>query len=64
MDIIVVDTREFLSDTPMYLAQNNFWIIPMMLTVGDFVLTDKICVERKSVTTSDLFQSLNSGRLL
>lgn len=32
-----------------------------MLTVGDYVLTPEICIERKSV--SDLIQSLNSGRL-
>jgi len=32
-----------------------------MLTVGDYVLTPDICIERKSVT--DLIASLNSGRL-
>ena len=31
------------------------------LTVGDFVLTPSVCVERKSI--SDLFSSLKSGRL-
>ena len=36
----------------------------MVLTVGDYILTDKICVERKSVSTNDLFESFKSGRLL
>ena len=36
----------------------------MVLTVGDYILTDKICVERKSVPSGDLFESFKSGRLL
>ena len=63
-DIIVVDTREFSSTTPIYLADKNFWIVPMVLTVGDYILTDKICVERKSAATGDLIESFKSGRLL
>lgn len=35
-----------------------------MLNVGDYILTDQICVERKAVGTSDLFESFRSGRLL
>ena len=63
-DIIVVDTREFGCTTPIYLSEKNFWLIPMVLTVGDYILTDKICVERKSVPSGDLFESFKSGRLL
>ena len=63
-DIIVVDTREFSCTTPIFLADKNFWLVPMVLTVGDYILTDKICVERKSVSTNDLFESFKSGRLL
>ena len=36
----------------------------MQLTVGDYVLSDQICIERKSVGTGDLLESFNSGRLL
>lgn len=36
----------------------------MQLTVGDYVLSDEICVERKSVSTGDLMESFKSGRLL
>lgn len=36
-------------------------VIPCMLTVGDYVLTPDICVERKSIT--DLISSFNNGRL-
>ena len=38
--------------------------MPIQLTVGDYVLSDKICVERKSLVTGDLFSSLADGRLL
>jgi DNA excision repair protein ERCC-4 len=63
-DIIVVDSREFSCLTPIYLHEKGFWLIPMVLTVGDYVLSDDICVERKSVVTNDLFESFRSGRLL
>ena len=36
----------------------------MQLTVGDYVLSDQICIERKCVGTGDLLESFNSGRLL
>lgn len=36
-------------------------IVPAMLTVGDYILTPEICVERKSIP--DLVSSFNSGRL-
>ena len=29
----------------------------MTLTVGDYILSDQICVERKSVITGDLWES-------
>jgi DNA excision repair protein ERCC-4 len=50
--------------TPVYLHEKGFWMIPMVLTVGDYVLSDDICIERKSVLTGDLFESFRSGRLL
>ena len=36
-------------------------IVPATLTVGDYILTPDICVERKSIP--DLVLSFNSGRL-
>ena len=44
--IIVVDTREFSSSTPQYLYDAGFWIIPVHLTIGDFVLSEDIVVEK------------------
>ncbi|KZO94381.1 hypothetical protein CALVIDRAFT_224105 [Calocera viscosa TUFC12733] len=58
---IIVDMREFRSSLPSLLHAVNIQIIPATLTVGDYVLTPDICVERKSVP--DLVQSFNSGRL-
>jgi DNA excision repair protein ERCC-4 len=46
------------------LHEKGFWLVPIQLTVGDYVLSDKICVERKSLVTGDLFSSLADGRLL
>lgn len=62
--ICVVDSREFSCATPIHLHNEGFWIIPMVLTVGDYVISNEICIERKSVNTGDLFESLKSGRLL
>ena len=36
----------------------------MVLTVGDYILSDQICVERKAIGSADLFESFKSGRLL
>jgi len=32
--------------------------------VGDYILSDEIAIERKAVSTGDLFESFKSGRLL
>ncbi|USW48220.1 Putative DNA repair protein XPF [Septoria linicola] len=58
---VVVDVREFRSSLPSLLHGRNMVVIPCMLTVGDYVLTPEICIERKSV--SDLISSFNNGRL-
>jgi DNA excision repair protein ERCC-4 len=58
---VVVDTREFRSSLPSLVNARGMEIIPCMLTVGDYVISPNICVERKSI--SDLIQSLNNGRL-
>ncbi|PSK34389.1 DNA repair protein rad16 [Elsinoe australis] len=58
---VVVDVREFRSSLPSLLHGRTIVIVPCMLTVGDYVLTPDICIERKSV--SDLISSFASGRL-
>lgn len=58
---IVVDTRELRSTLPMLLHKANVNIIPLTIEVGDFILSKRIGVERKSVP--DLHSSFGSGRL-
>lgn len=58
---VIVDVREFRSALPSLLHGNNMVVIPVQLTVGDYVLTPDICVERKSI--QDLMQSFRNGRL-
>ncbi|KAL1747983.1 hypothetical protein HDZ31DRAFT_79987 [Schizophyllum fasciatum] len=58
---VIVDMREFRSTLPSLLHASNLLVIPATLTVGDYILTPDICVERKSL--ADLVSSFNSGRL-
>ncbi|OTB03966.1 hypothetical protein M426DRAFT_321261 [Hypoxylon sp. CI-4A] len=58
---VVVDVREFRSSLPSLLHGRNMIIVPCMLTVGDYILSPDICVERKSI--SDLISSFKDGRL-
>ena len=58
---VVIDVREFRSSLPSLLHGRSMETIPCMLTVGDYVLTPDICVERKSVR--DLISSFKDGRL-
>ncbi|KAI2639339.1 DNA repair endonuclease XPF [Xylaria nigripes] len=58
---VVVDVREFRSSLPSLLHGRNLNVIPCMLTVGDYVLSPNICIERKSI--SDLIGSFKDGRL-
>lgn len=58
---IAVDVREFRSALPSILHQGGMRLAPATLTVGDYVLSNVHCVERKSI--SDLFGSFGSGRL-
>ncbi|CAK1540440.1 unnamed protein product [Leptosia nina] len=59
--VVIVDMREFRSDLPALLHKKGINIEPVTITIGDYILTPEICVERKSL--SDLIGSLNSGRL-
>jgi DNA excision repair protein ERCC-4 len=45
----------------MLLYVSGLHIVPATITVGDYILSPDICVERKGI--SDLFQSFASGRL-
>ncbi|KAF9489165.1 hypothetical protein BDN71DRAFT_1491012 [Pleurotus eryngii] len=58
---VIVDMREFRSTLPSLLHASNIIVVPATLTVGDYIVTPDICVERKSL--SDLISSFNSGRL-
>ncbi|GJN67328.1 hypothetical protein PLICBS_001352 [Purpureocillium lilacinum] len=58
---VVVDVREFRSSLPSLLHGRSIIIVPCMLTVGDYILSPHICVERKSI--SDLISSFKDGRL-
>ncbi|RLN96038.1 hypothetical protein BBJ28_00020404 [Nothophytophthora sp. Chile5] len=58
---VVVDVREFRSALPSMLHKEGLMVLPVTLEIGDYILSPQICVERKSI--SDLFGSLNSGRL-
>ncbi|KAI1436428.1 DNA repair endonuclease XPF [Xylaria sp. CBS 124048] len=58
---VVVDVREFRSSLPSLLHGRNLNVIPCMLTVGDYILSPSICIERKSI--SDLISSFKDGRL-
>ncbi|EGV62313.1 DNA repair protein RAD16 [Yamadazyma tenuis] len=58
---VIVDVREFNSSLPNLLYRVGSKVIPCMLTIGDYILTPKICVERKAIP--DLIASFQSGRL-
>ncbi|OQR98626.1 DNA repair endonuclease XPF [Achlya hypogyna] len=58
---VVVDVREFRSALPSMLHREGIVLHPVTLEVGDYILSSQMCVERKSI--SDLFGSLNNGRL-
>lgn len=58
---IVLDTRELRGSIPMALFARGIKIVPVTLEVGDFILTPRTAVERKTVP--DLYGSFASGRL-
>lgn len=58
---IIVDSREFNSSLPSFLHLTGYEVVPVTISVGDYILTPDVCIERKS--PSDLWQSLNAGRL-
>jgi DNA excision repair protein ERCC-4 len=58
---VVVDVREFRSTLPSLLHGRSMVVVPCQLTVGDYVLSPTVCIERKSVR--DLISSFKNGRL-
>ena len=61
---ILMDFREISSKLPYFVYKNNMKIISHSLEVGDYITCDDVCIERKSISTGDLFDSLKSGRLI
>lgn len=63
MQQVIVDAREFRSSSalPSLIHARQIQVVPCTLTVGDYILTPDICVERKTVP--DLTDSMRSGRL-
>ncbi len=57
---IYVDTREFRSDVVKYLSE-NYSIVSKQFEVGDYIISDRIAIERKKV--DDFLDSLKDGRL-
>ena len=47
---VIVDMRAFRSELPSLLHKRGIDIDPVTLEVGDYILTDEICVERKSIS--------------
>lgn len=60
-DVVIVDTREFNASLPGLLFRYGVRVVPVMLNVGDYIISPDICIERKSV--SDLIGSLENNRL-
>lgn len=61
-DIVIVDTREFNASLPGLLFRYGVRVVPVMLAVGDYVISPDICLERKSI--SDLIASFQNNRLV
>ncbi|KLT38478.1 hypothetical protein CC85DRAFT_281064 [Cutaneotrichosporon oleaginosum] len=58
---IIVDIRELGALLPSLIDAAGIVVVPATLTVGDYILSPKMCVERKALP--DLEQSLANGRL-
>src|SRR6266536_308490 len=58
---VVVDVREFRSALPSLIHGRSMEVLPCQLTVGDYVLSPTVCIERKSIR--DLISSFKNGRL-
>jgi Fanconi anemia group M protein len=61
MPTIIADTREFNSDVVRELARKGIVVDSRQLDVGDYVLSERLAVERKEA--GDFLSSLMDGRL-
>ena len=59
--LIIIDTRETTSSIPKLLKKEGARLRPQELEVGDYVLSNRLIVERKSY--SDFVSSIVDGRL-
>jgi Fanconi anemia group M protein len=59
--VIIVDHREYRSTVARLLTQKSLLVKPKMLDVGDYIVSSRIGVERKTV--DDFLSSLISGKL-
>ncbi len=57
---LYVDTREFRSDVVKHLSE-KYRIVPRQLEIGDYLISDRMIVERKRV--DNFLESLKDGRL-
>ncbi len=57
---VYVDNREFRSEVVKILSE-EFKVIPQQLEIGDYIISDRIAIERKSV--NDFLESIKDGRL-
>jgi len=60
LDTIIIDSREFRAAL-LASACKKFRVLPAMLSVGDYLLSNDLCVERKGF--DDLVSSIKTGRL-
>lgn len=58
---VIVDHREFRSSLPSLIHSQGMTVAPVTLIVADYILSPRICVERKSIP--DLISSFRDGRL-
>jgi Fanconi anemia group M protein len=59
---LIVDTRELASDVVAKLsAESSIGLLARNLEIGDYVISDRVCVERK--VGEDFLQSIIDGRL-
>jgi len=58
---IIVDMRETRSSLPNMIDKSGISVSLVTISVGDYVLSPNVCVERKSI--SDLIGSLANGRM-
>lgn len=61
---VVIDFREMSSKLPFYLYDYGFNLVVGGLEIGDYITSNTVVIERKSLTTGDLIESLKSGRLI